>query len=328
MDIRKRFERILAIFFQLQSRPVVKAQELADRFDVSLRTIYRDIKSLEEAGVPVSGEAGIGYSLMRGYKIPPTLFTQEEALSFAAAEKLMEQYFDKGLRQHFKAALDKMKAILRPTDKENLALLGDQVSMKPLSVHIFNQNAPTALATILDSITFQKQVVIEYKKRGAADSEARIIEPIGVFQDYNFWYIVAYCLTRKAVRQFRLDRIYHIRQKDERFTLRHQRLEYYLDKLKPPETQAIVIAVKKTDAAYLHWERQRMGFQKEYPEGDYMIMHFQYHNMEQHFARWLLQYADMVRILAPQQLQSAVQHILDTAFRNWENQPVTGSGEE
>lgn len=315
MDIQKRFDRILAIFFLLQSKPVVKAQELADRFDVSLRTIYRDIKSLEEAGVPVSGEPGIGYSLMRGYKIPPTLFTQEEALSFAAAEKLMEKYFDKGLQQHFSAALAKMKAILRPGDKENLALLGNQVSLRPLSVHIFNQNTPTALSTILDSITFQKQVIIEYKKPRSAAGEIRTIEPIGVFQDYGFWYVIAYCLTRKDTRQFRLDRIYNIRQREERFTLRHQNLEYYLNRLRPSATHEIVLAVEQEHATYLHWERQRMGFTEEYTDGTYVIMHFHYHNIEQHFARWILQYSDFVHILTPPTLQSAVYTILNTALR-------------
>src|SRR5699024_8506905 len=97
LDAPKRFDRIVAILIQLQSKKVIKAQELADRFQVSLRTIYRDIRSLETAGVPLYGEAGTGYSLMEGYRLPPVMFTREEAGSFVAAEKLMQHFTDKNL---------------------------------------------------------------------------------------------------------------------------------------------------------------------------------------------------------------------------------------
>src|SRR5690606_23524957 len=96
-ETTNRFDRIVAIFIHLQSRRVVKAQELADRFQVSLRTIYRDIRSLEISGVPIVGEAGIGYSIMEGYRLPPVMFTREEVNSLVAAEKLMQKFSDKAL---------------------------------------------------------------------------------------------------------------------------------------------------------------------------------------------------------------------------------------
>ena len=96
-DNLNRFDRIVAILIHLQSGRVVKAQELASRFGVSLRTIYRDIRSLEASGVPITGEAGVGYSLMDGYRLPPVMFTREEAGSFVAAEKLMQKFSDKAL---------------------------------------------------------------------------------------------------------------------------------------------------------------------------------------------------------------------------------------
>jgi biotin operon repressor len=81
----KRFDRIVAILIQLQSKKIVKAQELADRFEVSLRTIYRDIRTLEASGVPIYSEAAVGYALMEGYRLPPVMFTREEVSSFIAA---------------------------------------------------------------------------------------------------------------------------------------------------------------------------------------------------------------------------------------------------
>ncbi len=73
-----RIDRLAAIVIQLQSRPLVKAQDIADKFSISLRTVYRDVHAIEEAGVPVIGEAGIGYRLMEGYKLPPVMFSADE----------------------------------------------------------------------------------------------------------------------------------------------------------------------------------------------------------------------------------------------------------
>ena len=80
-----RLERMSAILVKLQSRPLVTASEIAVQFGVSLRTVYRDIRSLEASGVPICGEAGQGYSLVEGFKLPPLMFTTEEAISFLMA---------------------------------------------------------------------------------------------------------------------------------------------------------------------------------------------------------------------------------------------------
>jgi len=74
-----RIDRLAAILIHLQSRSLVRAQDIADKFSISLRTVYRDVKALEEAGVPVIGEAGTGYRLMEGYKLPPVMFNMDEA---------------------------------------------------------------------------------------------------------------------------------------------------------------------------------------------------------------------------------------------------------
>src|SRR5688572_19482220 len=100
-----RIVRVIAILIQLQSRRVVKAQDIAERFEISLRTVYRDITTLQEAGVPIIGEVGVGYSIMDGYRLPPVMFTKEEAIAFLTAEKLVEKLTDASTKESYLSAM-------------------------------------------------------------------------------------------------------------------------------------------------------------------------------------------------------------------------------
>ena len=129
MKIITRFDRITAILVQLQSKKIVTAQEIADRFEISLRTVYRDIRSLEEAGVPILSEAGIGYSMMDGYRLPPIIFSKEEAFSFVTAGKLMDKFSDYSTNKDYQSALFKVKAVLRNSEKESIAKVDESISV-------------------------------------------------------------------------------------------------------------------------------------------------------------------------------------------------------
>src|SRR4051812_19448843 len=115
-----RIDRISAILIQLQSRRVVKACDIATRFNISLRTVYRDIKTLEYAGIPLIGEAGVGYSIMDGYRLPPVMFTREEATAFLTAEKLMEHMTDPSSNENYKSAMYKIRSVLHVAEKDFL----------------------------------------------------------------------------------------------------------------------------------------------------------------------------------------------------------------
>ncbi|MEO6304683.1 MAG: HTH domain-containing protein, partial [Bacteroidia bacterium] len=115
-----RIDRVSNILIQLQSKRIVKAQDIASRFDISLRTVYRDIRTLEEAGIPLIGEAGVGYSIMDGYKLPPVMFTLEEATAFLTAEKLVEKLTDGSTKKSYRSAMFKVRSILRASEKDYL----------------------------------------------------------------------------------------------------------------------------------------------------------------------------------------------------------------
>lgn len=313
MDIKKRFDRIVSIFIHLQSKPIVTAQELADRFEVSLRTIYRDIRSLEQAGVPIYGEAGVGYAIVDGYKIPPTLFTREEALSFAAAEKIMQVYVDQELNDHFTSALFKMKAVLRSTQKEEVSGIAPSIVMRSDKT-IFNKKVPSVLATLFKSISLKQQVRLVYVNGTEKEATTRILEPIGVFYENSFWYFMAYCHLRESYRQFRSDRIQSIQLLDAVFTQEHRELEFYLPTKTVEQNVEVRILVDKRMASYLVWDRKYYGFVEEVDRGEQVEMHFKMKDLNNGFPRWFLMFADQAEILQPVELQEKVEKLLTTSL--------------
>ncbi len=307
----KRLDRIVAILIQLQSKKIVKAQELANRFDVSLRTIYRDIRTLEASGVPIYSEAGLGYSLLEGYRLPPVMFTREEAESFIAAEKLMEKFTDKAIGDHYTAAMYKLKAVLKNADKDWVSAIEPHVVMQPLEKTIPRQ-APHALAFIFRSIADKTRLVLEYQAFEAEETTTRIIEPVGVFHDYNNWYVLGYCHLRKDYRQFRTDRIQLIQKTEIAFTKEHESLEFYLNKEKQEyPTTKVVIAVEKKMAKYLSGERKYHGFVSEKTTGNFVEMTFLCKDIEQGFPRFFLMFGDFARILEPELLKVRVLELME-----------------
>src|SRR5690606_37126349 len=226
IDTVKRFDRIIAFLTQLQSRRIVKAQYLADRFQVSLRTIYRDIRTLEASGVPIASEAGVGYSIMEGYRLPPVMFTREEAGSFVAAEKLMQKFTDRTLGGYFESAMFKEESVLRGTEKDWIAALESQVFIN-LSQTIFNEAIPNALEILFERIAEKKQVILNYESFYADNPTERAIETVGVFHENNYWYVMGYCHLRQDYRQFRTDRMLDIRRTDKAFSKKHGSVDEY-----------------------------------------------------------------------------------------------------
>lgn len=315
-----RFDRIIAIFIHLQSGRVVKAQELADRFEVSLRTIYRDIRSLEASGVPVTGEAGVGYSLLEGYRLPPVMFTPEEASSFVAAEKLMQKFSDRSLGASFESAMFNVKSVLRANTKDQIATLETQVWVNN-SAKVFNENTPDALSIIMSSIAEKKQVALEYKSLYSEEASNRIIEPVGLFNENNRWYILAYCHLRESYRQFRTDRMVGLKLTGRPFTKKHGNVEDYRKPTEAPagETE-VVIRVRKDVARFMESGRKYYGFVSEVILPDDVEMTFKNGSCFEGLARWYLMFGDGAEIISPESFREKVSEILGKATAKL-NQP-------
>lgn len=124
---KPRLSRLTAILTQLQSRRLLTAREMADKHGVSIRTIYRDIKTLEHSGIPIITEEGRGYSLMEGFNLPPVMFTENEANALVTAEKLVLKNKDQSFFEHYNSAITKIKSTLQYAQKDKVDLLSERV---------------------------------------------------------------------------------------------------------------------------------------------------------------------------------------------------------
>jgi len=156
----RRITRLTAILTQLQSKRILTSTTLAEKFDVSVRTIYRDIKALEDAGVPIYTEDGKGYSLMDGYRIPPIMFTEDEANALITIEQVVMKNSDSSLITAYSEAINKIKAVLLYTTKNKAELLSSRIAVSPA---IPNATKSNSLAVIQNALTSFKVLNITYR---------------------------------------------------------------------------------------------------------------------------------------------------------------------
>lgn len=313
-----RIDRLTAILTHLQSKRTVKAQTLSDRFQVSLRTIYRDIRSLEEAGVPIIGEAGQGYSLVDGYRLPPVMFTSEEATAFVLAEKIVENISDPSTMIHFRNALIKLRSVLPQKEKDLTDQMDNVISIRKTPYSTSNASKPQSIPVLLEAITQKKLCQLHYAARGNEVSE-RLIEPLGVYYHFDQWYLVAFCQLRADYRTFRIDRFVGLSILQECFEPNHFNLQEYLDRIKENgQLSKIVCRVDQEVWPYLAKEKYDYGLVDETTIDDKIQMTFLV-SREDDFARWFIMVAEYADLISPSHLREYVKEKILLKLRRTDN---------
>ena len=222
----KRLSRLTAILTQLQTKRILTAPELAAKFSVSIRTIYRDIRALEQAGVPILTEEGKGYTLMEHYRLPPVTFTESQANALIIAEQLVLKNKDASFIKDYSEAIDKIKAVLNHSVKDKANLLSERTRFDQNLNRERNSNNLSELQFALTNFNLVK---IEYINETQKTS-SRFIEPFALLSTQENWLLVAWCRLRKEFRYFRLDRIKKLELLSEKFTPHKMTLQEYFDK--------------------------------------------------------------------------------------------------
>lgn len=305
-----RVDRLHAILVHLQGKKKVTAQELADRFELSLRTVYRDIKALDESGIPIIGEAGIGYSIMEGYRLPPVMFTQEEASSLLLGSKFIQHFTDEAEKKQFDSAMYKIKAVLRSTDKDYVEELDEKIAINTGPVPV-DDTLQLHLSAMREAAVDKRVISIEYYSAYKEETTIREAEPLGLFYYASTWHFIGWCRLRKDYRDFRLDRIRKLVLKDEHFdNAPHPSLAEYIQQLKTErELQETVVSFDKGIARYIQSQKYYHGFvSQEEKDGrihmKFLVAHPNY------FGRWLLMYTDKVKIESPASLLDVMRQLV------------------
>ena len=207
----RRAERLFQIVQLIRGRRLSTAAFLAQRLEVSERTVYRDVADLMAQGVPIEGEAGVGYRMQSGFDLPPLMFTKDEAQALVAAVRIAQARLDVALGRHAESALSKVLAVLPVAARaaaESLAVYAPPVGP--------DEATRARLETLRVATEARHKLRFTYTDLKDVKSE-RPVRPLGCFYWGSVWTLAAWCETREAFRSFRVDRISALQVLDERF---------------------------------------------------------------------------------------------------------------
>lgn len=296
-----RVDRLLGYLIIFQSRELVRAQDLAARFEVSERTVYRDVDALVELGVPLVGVAGEGYRLMAGYSLPPVMFTEAETHALFLAIAMLQGLTQNGPTTDAAAtALEKVQAVLPTTTLQRAQALQKVLGFYAVGRPPVNLD-DERFVQLQQAIDHHQFVYLHYHAQHSNSISARDVEPLHLAYLDNVWLLHGYCHLRQDFRNFRLDRIDHLTVKREKFAPRPVQLPYIKDR-------SLRVLVR-FDANIVRWvrEAQHLTFAEDVGEDDEgnVVMAYQVGSSAQ-FIRWLLSWGDEMEVISPSTVRDEI----------------------
>jgi len=207
----RRADRLFQIIQLLRRRHVLTAAAIAEELEVSERTVYRDISDLVRSGVPIAGEAGVGYTLRRGFDLPPLMFTEEEIEALVLGTRVVGSWADDALAKAAESALARIEAAL--PDRLKTRLIDSRLFAPGFHVP---QGVAAALPDLRHAIDERRVIRMDYSD-GHGERTDRTVRPLGLFFWGNRWTLTAWCELRDDFRDFRLDRINTMEALETRF---------------------------------------------------------------------------------------------------------------
>ena len=210
----RRADRLFQLLQLIRGRRLSTAAFLSERLEVSVRSVYRDIADLQKQGVPIEGEAGVGYRFGAGFDLPPLMFSMEESKALVAAVRMAQPWLDASLALAAEGALGKILTVLPSAVRvaaESLSL-----HTAPADFYGLPEHDRDVLRTLREAIGVSRKVHFSYLDKHSSRSQ-RIARPLGCFFWGRIWTLVAWCETREDFRSFRLDRIKALEVLDESF---------------------------------------------------------------------------------------------------------------
>ena len=300
-----RTDRLMGILLELQARGELRAEDLAGTFEVSVRTIYRDVEALSETGVPIVATPGKGYRLMEGYFLPPLSFTADEAALLLLGGELVRDRVDPLLRKVAEEGLRKLAGVLPPDRRAEM----ERRRQGMFFASIAGQANDRRLVLARRAVDERRVVRLVYHALRREQPDPRDVEPIRLVHISDAWYLAGYCRLRQDSRLFRLDRIDRLEVLEEQYTLsaRHALTDRYApDMTEHPEVRV------RFDRDVLRWvqERQPFTFLREDRDAQGPVFVYALRDATELVA-WLLSWGRAVEVLSPDWLRD---HLAEEAM--------------
>jgi predicted DNA-binding transcriptional regulator YafY len=277
------------------------------------------MRVLEEAGVPILAEAGVGYALARGYHLPPVMFTRDQAGALITGGKLMEQFSDAAISQSYHEAMDKIRAVLDQSDQRFLERLENRLTVRsPLPSTPPAQGDGRLLPQLQALLANQRVVAITYHSGGKDETTQRTVEPLVLCFYAAHWHLLAYCRLRGAYRDFRVDRICSLTPTGGVFDAEdHGSIDQLIERMvMPTDLKPAVVRFSRDAAAEIRESRYYWGFVREDAGPEGIDMHFLTPHYD-YLTRWLVGFCDRVEILAPPELQARMRTFAGRLHRHY-----------
>ena len=207
----RRADRLFQLVQLIRGRRLTTAALIAERLEISQRTVYRDIADLQRQGVPIEGEAGVGYRLGQGFELPPLMFTAEEASALVAAARLAQSWVDPAMALHIGAGLSKILSILPSAARTTAEAQTLYAPTMPA-----DDAARARLQVLREAAQSRHKLLLTYNDAHDAPTQ-RTVRPLGCFYWGKVWTLAAWCELRNEFRTFRVDRMAAIQQLPDQF---------------------------------------------------------------------------------------------------------------
>lgn len=311
LESMNRIDRLTAMLIHIQGRNRTSIESMEERFGVGRRTIFRDIKALLEAGVPIGGNAGEGYFIVEGYHLPPVVFNKEEAAALLTGSKLIKHWSDARTSGKYNEALYKVKSVLKYRDKEFLENLEKNINIIPPARAIRNSELDLYLEELQYAIASQRLITITYTTPYKDETTIRNVEPLGLVNYSSKWHLIGYCRLRQSLRDFRTDRIESVSLLKESFdSSKHPDYMDYLEMtFMGPEVIEVEVSFTRLVNKMMGDQKYYFGLIEEKENGDRVEMRFYTPSLD-YFARWLLSFGNQVKVVSPPELQDRVKELI------------------
>jgi predicted DNA-binding transcriptional regulator YafY len=301
-----RVDRLMAIVVRLQSRRLVRAEDIAEAFEISLRTVYRDLAALGEAGIPIVAEPGVGYSLAKGYHLPPVMFTGEEASALSLGGQLVEHLTDASLRKQMESALVKIRSVLPRDRQDYLDRLERSTAVVSRGLTPIPKVSSETLIPIQKGLAQRRVLALEYNGLQRGELTRRQVEPLGLVYYADNWHLIAYCRLRRDVRDFRTDRICKIGLQSELFSGHDDfSLNRYLQTASREgkfESAKVLFQPEVVERVRQEWFCRLV---EETPERGGVVITLLAYSLDW-LARWVFSFGAAAEVLAPARLKQLV----------------------